>query len=161
MDDVEISQSRAKRGLSTCFAGVYAVLVGILFFLMQTTKLIRPDAAEAEMAELPFGLFDWGYVWSDTLVAGPALLAGGILLLSRNQAAHGLGRILVFAGFTVNLYAMIFFCIGLEAVGHPMSTAELWLNVAFTALGVITMIHIAVEVLKEYKTTQQEPQADR
>ena len=55
---------------------------------------------------------------------------------------------------------MIFFFIGLEAVGQPMSTTELWLNIVFTALGVMTMIHIAVEVLKEYKTAQ-EPQADR
>ncbi|MBU1694170.1 MAG: hypothetical protein KJ726_11340 [Verrucomicrobia bacterium] len=140
------------RTLGTWFSGVYAILVGILFFAMQTTKLWRPEAAEAEMAKMPFGRFDWGYVWADTLVPGPALLAGGILLLIRRRAARNLGRLLVFAGFALNLYAMIFFWVGLEVVGQPLAAGELWMNLAFTILGVLVMIHVALQAMREGRT---------
>ncbi len=150
MKNIENGHSRIMR-LGRFFTGGYAILMGVLFVFTQTIKLVSPDASEEEMAKLPFGVFDWGYVWSDTLVAAPTLLVGGVLFLSRNLVAHNLGRILAFAGFTINLYAIIFFIIGLEAIGHPLDNDELWLNLIFTTLGVIAMIHIVIEVLKEHK----------
>jgi len=128
---------------------IYAMIGGILFFIMQTSKLFRIEAAEIEMAESPLGLFDWGYVWADTLLIVPFLFVGGILLLMRNRLVHRLGRLLIFAGFLLHLYAIIFFFIGLRAIGQPVSATEFWLNIIFTILGVISMIYCMWKTITE------------
>jgi hypothetical protein len=140
---------RSRRTPATYLIALYAMVGGLVFFLIQTSKLFRPEAAEVEMAKLPFGRFDWGYVWSDTLVAGPALFLGGILLLTRNRSTHRLGRLWVFTGFAINLYAMIFIWVGFWAVGQPIRGVALWSNVVLTALGVLSMIYLAVQTMKE------------
>ena len=40
---------------------VYAIFGGLLFALIQSSKLFRPEAAEAEMLVTPIGLFEWGF----------------------------------------------------------------------------------------------------
>jgi len=116
---------------------------------MQTSKLFRVETAELEMAEMPFGRFDWGFVWADTLVAGPLLVIGGIFYVFRNRWKSYIGGLLIFSGFTVNLYAMIFFIIGLQAAGHPMAASEFIVNLIFTLLGIMCMISIAVDALRK------------
>ena len=137
-----------KTHVSRLVISTYSILVGLLFFAMQTSKLFRVETSELEMAEMPFGLFDWGFVWADTLVAGPMLLIGGIVLLFGNRQMFRLGGLLVFSGFTVNLYAMIFFVIGLNAMGHPMAVSEFVVNLIFTMLGLMCMISIAVDAIR-------------
>jgi hypothetical protein len=127
----------------------YAILGGVLFFVIQTRRLFVPTATETAMVDRPFGLLEWGFVWSDTVVPGPALLAGGILLLSRGLGAVRFGRMVVFAGFAINLYAMVFLWIGLAAVGEPMAGGELWFNIVATVLGVLCMLHVALRAIRE------------
>ncbi|MBI5474396.1 MAG: hypothetical protein HY961_18825 [Ignavibacteriae bacterium] len=133
----------------TYLIATYAILGGMAFFFMQSEKLLRPESAESEMASLPLGRYNWGYVWSDTLVAGPALLVGGIFLLLRNSAMHRLGQLLAFTGFAINLYAMIGLWVGYRALGSPMHGAELWMNIVLTFLGVLCMISLAVQLTRD------------
>jgi drug/metabolite transporter (DMT)-like permease len=125
------------------------LLCGLLFFALQSSKLFRPEAAEAEMQKLPFGRYDWGYVWSDTLVAGPLFILGGILLLGRR---YRLGRLLSFAGFAINHYATIFLIIGFRTVGAPLSPADWFLLIFFGILGLLCMIYFAAQALREEAT---------
>ena len=141
-------EGRKVRLITYLIAG-YAVACGMGFFIMQTGKLLRPEAANIEMASFPLGRFDWGYVWSDTLVAGPALLIGGIVLLARSRFAQRLGQLLVFTGFAINLYAMIGFWVGFWAIGQPMHGPELWINIILTFLGVLCMIHLAIQAVRD------------
>ena len=143
MQEKKPFMERLKADPLTHLIALFAIVAGLLFFAMQTSKLFRPEAAEAEMRHLPFGLFDWGYVWSDTIVAGPALFLGGILLLWGGARSLRLGQILTFAGFALNLYAIIFFTIGLRAVGEPLAGSELWFNVIITILGLASMVYLA------------------
>lgn len=131
----------------------YAILGGMAFFFMQSEKLLRPESAESEMAALPLGSYNWGYVWSDTLVAGPALLLGGIFLLLRNGMMQRLGQLLAFTGFAINLYAMIGLWVGYWALGSPMQGAELWINIVLTFLGVLSMIYLAVQLITGERKT--------
>lgn len=124
---------------------IFSIFTGLMFFIMQTGKLFRPEDAEKEMLELPIGLYDWGYVWSDTLVAGPALVIGGLLLAWGNKA---LGHLLIFTGFAINLYAMIFLFIGFNILGAPITGFDLYLNAAWTLLGILVMIYCAVSIVK-------------
>jgi hypothetical protein len=140
---------KLRRTPATFLIALYAILGSLMFFGIQTSKLFRPEAAAAEMAKLPLGQFEWGFVWSDTLVAGPALLLGGILLLTRHRRAHRLGRLLVFAGFAINLYAMTFLWIGFWAIGQPIRGLEFWGNVVLTALAVLSMIYLAIQTMNE------------
>ena len=133
----------------TYLTALYAILGGMAFFVIQTSKLLRPESAEIVMAASPLGRFDWGYVWSDTLVAGPALLIGGILLLARNRFVLRLGRLLVFAGFAINLYAMIGLWVGFSAIGQPMHGAVLWMNIILTFLGALCMIHLGIQAARD------------
>jgi hypothetical protein len=135
-----------KSRLAVYLIAALAILGGLAFFLVQTSRLFRPESAEIELATLPLGRFNWGFVWSDTLVAGPALLVGGILLLTRKPWIGRLGQLLAFTGFAINLYALIFFWIGLAAIGQPMLGAELWSIVVLTLLSVLCMIYLAIEL---------------
>ncbi|MBC8484532.1 MAG: hypothetical protein ISS16_03670 [Ignavibacteria bacterium] len=119
---------------------IFSIFTGLMFFIMQTGKLFTPEEAEAEMLKLPMGLFDWGYVWSDTIIAGPSLFIGGMLLIWGNKA---LGHLLVFTGFAINLYAMIFLFIGFNVVGSPIVGFDLYLNVIWTLLGMLCMVYCA------------------
>lgn len=152
----EANEMRRSKA-TTLIIAWYAILGGMAFFVVQTSKLLRPDSANAEMATSPLGRFDWGYVWSDTLVAGPALLIGGILLFSKKHAHQRLGRLLVFTGFAINLYAMICIWIGFWALGRPMLGSLLWSNIILTFLGVLCMIYLAIQVSKEETSVQQPP----
>jgi energy-converting hydrogenase Eha subunit C len=100
------------------------------------------------MAASPIGRYEWGYVWSDTLVAGPALLIGGIAVLLRSQPVRRIGQLLAFAGFAINLYAMIGIWIGFRALGRPMQGALLWANVALTAAGVLCMAYLGTQLAR-------------
>jgi len=115
----------------------YAMLGGLAFLLMQTGKLLDPVAAEAEMRAMPFGLFDWGFVWADTLVPAPLLLLGGALVMLGRQRP---GRLLVFGGMAVNLYAMLFFYFGFQATAFEVSSGEMIGNAVLTLLCVASMI---------------------
>jgi hypothetical protein len=142
---------RFKSKIITYLVAFYAILGGIAFLVIQTGKLLRPASADAGMASLPLGRFNWGFVWSDTLVAGPLLLLGGFLMLTPNHSALRLGNLLTFTGFTINLYAMICLWIGFYAIGHPMQGIELWSNIFLTFLGVLGMIHIGMQTIREAK----------
>lgn len=122
---------------------LYAVIGSILFFIIQTAKLFRYDAAEKEMLTQPMGLFDWGFVWADTMVSAPFLLAGGILLLVPARHCRRIGTLLTFSGFALNLYAMITLWIGLWKLGHPMTPGEFWFDFGLTLLGILGMIFLA------------------
>jgi hypothetical protein len=137
-----------KSRLVVYLIAALAILGGLAFFLMQTSRLLRPESAEIELATLPLGRFNWGFVWSDTLVAGPALLVGGILLLARKPWIGRLGQLLAFTGFAINLYAMIFLWIGLAAIGQPMRGAELWNIAVLTFLGVLCMIYLGIQLAR-------------
>ena len=123
-----------------------STLYGVLFFIIQTSKLFRPEAAAAEMAEWPCGLFDWGYVWSDTLILGPLLLVGGILLLLRNSSR--LGQLFAFTGFAINLYATIFLYVGLRTVDFSMSDGEWAFLVVPAFIGLLCMIYLARTIVE-------------
>ena len=133
-----------RRGIGRKLVAAYSIIIGMLFFAMQTSKLFRPEAAEQEMAHMPFGLFDWGFVWADTLYAGPALIVGGILYLLRRGFFIHLGGLLLFSGFAINIYAMIFFFVGLNAVGQSMESSEIVMNLMFTILGIVCMVYVVV-----------------
>jgi hypothetical protein len=138
----------------THLSAVYAILGGLAFFVIQSVKLLRPVSADSEMATSPLGRFDWGYVWSDTLVAGPALLLGGIALLIHSRFAQRLGQLLTFTGFTINLYAMICLWVGYSAIGRPMQGFELWSNIILTALGVLCMIYLGIQIVRDGEHVQ-------
>ncbi|MBM3405424.1 MAG: hypothetical protein FJY10_11130 [Bacteroidetes bacterium] len=133
----------------TWLVGIYAILGALAFFIIQTGKFFFPEAAELEMKTLPYGRFDWGFVWSDSLIAGPMLLIGGIFLLLRNLSLHRLGRLFAFTVFTINLYAMTFFWIGFAVVGEPVQGLMLWGNVVLTFLGILSMIHLVLLTMKD------------
>jgi len=126
---------------------IYALASGILFFIYQTTRIFRPEATEAEMIVAPTGLFDWGFVWADSLIIIPLMITGGIFLLVRNLKLLRLGYLFVFTGFTLNLYGILFFFVGLAAVGEPVSGWDLWFNVVFTLLGLACMFYCARKVM--------------
>jgi|GEM_PF-795326 len=136
--------------------GVYAILGSMAFFIIQTGKLFFPTRAEVEMKELPFGFFDWGFVWSDTLIAGPLLLIGGIFLFLKKQRINRVGQLFAFTGFTINLYGILVFWIGMAASGKPVHGMLLWSNVILTFLGMLSMIFLAIQ---NSKTHQQEEEA--
>ena len=124
---------------------LFSAFTGIMFFVMQTGKLFRPEAAAAEMAKYPIGVFDWGFVWADTFVPGPLLLIGGILFLLKNSR---IGLLFIFCGFTINLYAMIFFAVGLHAVGSALTGEEILVNAIWTLLGFVCMVVAAYRITK-------------
>jgi hypothetical protein len=139
--------ARLKADPLSFIVGLLAFLYGVLFFITQTSKLFSPESAEADMLKEPFGLFDWGFVWADTVFLGLMLLIGGILLLFLSgDRARRLGHLLAFAGFAMNLYATIFFVVGLQAAGEPMSGGELAVNTAFAFVGLLCMIWSAVVI---------------
>ncbi len=119
---------------------ILAIFYGFLFLFTQTVKLFRPTTAEAEMAALPFGLFDWGFVWADTLVIVPMLLLGGLLLTG---GLFRWGALFIFCGMGINLYATIFFIVGLYAVDYHLSIPELTFLLITAFLGVLCMVYLA------------------
>ena len=133
--------------------GLFSILLGILFFLIQTVKLFHPERAEIEMAELPFGRFDWGYVWADTFFTIPLLIIGGILLLMICRRAQRLGQMLTFAGLAINVYAMFFFWVGFAAVGETVpgaiTGAMLLSDVIFVVICLLSIIYLGVRTVKE------------
>ena len=145
MKDRENLTGKRKHTPFSILVVIFSIFTGIIFFVIQTTKLFRPEEAEKEMLKLPIGLYDWGYVWSDTLVAGPALLIGGLLLIYGNKA---LGYLLIFTGFAINLYAMIFLFIGFNILGAPIVGFDLYLNAVWTLLGILCMIYCTISIAK-------------
>jgi len=135
--------------LSNSLIALYAILAGILFFLIQTVKIFSPDTTTADMANKPLGYFDWGFIWADTLVAGPALFFGGVFMILRNRSIRKIGGLLVFAGFAINLYAMIAIWIGFPLIGQPTPGNFMWTTVVLTFLGVLAMIWIAIQAVKD------------
>ena len=124
---------------------VLSLLYGLAFFLLNTSKLFRPAAAEEEMAKLPYGLFDWGYVWSDTLVMGPLFAIGGILLMLRSGSR--LGQLFAFTGFAVNLYATIFLYVGCTAVEFALGTGELLFLLLPGFIGLFAMVYLGKAIV--------------
>ncbi len=157
--DFVVGKDIIVRGLgekaSKYLIAFYAILGGLTFFLVQTSKLFRPESAEIEMITSPIGRYDWGYVWSDTVIAGPALLIGGIALLLRNIRVQRIGQLLVFTGFAINLYAMVCIWVGLWALGHPMKGSLLWINIILTALGVFCMTNLGIKLTRRNNGLQQ------
>ena len=153
MDTEKSFMKRFKAEPIRHLIGILSIILGLLFFLMQTRKLFMPGAAEAEMVELPFGRFDWGYVWADTLVSGPMLLFGGFLMIWGGKRFQRLGQMFAFTGFTLNVYAMIFFWIGFIAIGETLPGAIygaiLWEDIIFVLLCLVSTIYLAVRVVKE------------
>jgi len=125
---------------------LYAIFGSLLFFFIQTGKLFRPEAAEAEMLGSPLGRFDWGFVWADTFVPGPLLLVGGLCLL---WGSHCFGQLLIFTGFAVNLYATIFLLIGFQALGKPLVGADLVFILVTAFLGLLGMIWLAMAIFRK------------
>ena len=145
MEDKGNMSQKIKHSPVSIMVVIFSIFTGLMFFILQTGKLFRPEEAEKEMLELPIGLYGWGYVWSDTLVAGPALVIGGLLLAWGNKA---LGHLLIFTGFAINLYAMIFLFIGFNILGAPIVGFDLYLNAVWTGLGILCMIYCAVSIVK-------------
>lgn len=130
----------------THVVGILSIIYGIVLIAAQTTKFLRPGAAERAMLKTPWGLFDWGYVWADTVILAPLLLAGGILILWRS--GNPVGRLLAFSGFALNLYATIFFVVGSRAVGKPMSPGALALNISLAFLGLLAMVWLCLAAVR-------------
>jgi len=129
--------------LLNALVGLYAIIGSIAFFLIQTGKLCRPESTEKEMLNSPMGMFDWGFIWADTVVAGPFLLIGGIFLFLRSQILQKIGNLLVFSGFAINLYAMITLWIGLWKIGQSMAPGQFWMDLILTVFGILGMVFIA------------------
>ncbi|MBN2001689.1 hypothetical protein JW935_29380 [candidate division KSB1 bacterium] len=119
---------------------ILAIFYGFLFLFTQTGKLLQPLTAETEMAKLPFGLFDWGYVWADTLIIVPMLLIGGTLLPGKQ---FRLGALLIFGGMGINLYATVFFIVGLSAVDYFLGLPEKTFLLLTAFLGLVCMVYLA------------------
>ena len=145
MEKKESSLRASNRDPVKWFVALFSAFTGLMFFISQTGKLFRPEAAAAEMAKYPIGEFDWGFVWADTFVPGPLLLIGGILFLLKNSR---LGLLFIFCGFTINLYAMIFFAVGLHAVGSALTREEILVNAIWTLLGIGCMLVAAYRLTK-------------
>lgn len=99
------------------------------------------------MLELPLGRFDWGFVWADTLVPMPMLIGGALLLLGRRNR---LGLLLIFGGCAINLYATIFFIVGLDALGKPIVGGDWVVLVATALMGVFCMMYAAIVLVREH-----------
>lgn len=137
---------RLKKDPLMHLVGIISALYGVGFFIIQTGKMLRPEEANAEMARWPCGLYDWGYLWSDTLILGPILLIGGILLLWRSSSR--LGQLFAFTGFAINLYATIFLYIGLKTVDFSMSDGEWAFLVVPALIGLLGMIYLARAIVQ-------------
>jgi len=138
---------RIKSDPMSYFIALYAIFGSLWFFIEQTSKLFRPQAAKAAMLDSALGQFDWGFVWADTFVPAPLLLVGGMLLLLWSSSR--LGQLFAFAGFAINLYATIFLIIGLRALGHPIVGTNLFVLVLVALLGLLSMIWLAVTIARE------------
>lgn len=146
MADKKSFWKRFKSDPLTHLAGALSIFYGLAFVAAQTTRLFRPEAAEAAMAKTPYGLFDWGFVWADTVVIVPLFIAGGILLLWKSS--NPLGPVFAFSAFSMNLYATIFFIIGLDAAGKPMSVGALALNSCLAFLGMLAMVWLCIALAR-------------
>ena len=146
MEAQESSVKRSKADPLMVVVALISTLYGVLFFVIQTSKLFKPEATSAEMARWPCGQYDWGYLWSDTLVLGPLLLVGGVLLLLRSSSR--LGQLFSFTGFAINLYATIFLYIGLRTVDFSMSDGEWAFLVVPAFVGLLCMIYLAKMIVE-------------
>jgi len=136
---------RIKSQWGSLIVAIYAMLIGCWFLLEQTLRLFLAERTEAEVAEMAIGRFDWGFIWADTFLPGPLLFIGGLILSS---SENRIGHLFVFAGFAINLYAMIVFLVGLNMLGEPVPGGEMVGGVVATILGVFCMIHSAKAIAK-------------
>lgn len=136
---------RLKERMADYTVAFYCVFGSVWVFAEQTAKLFRVETAAAEMADSPAGQFEWGFVWSDTLVLGAFLLIGGLLLLARQTRMRG--HLIAFSGFAINLYATVFILVGYWAGGRPLSLRQTLLLVITALLGAVCMIYSASVLL--------------
>jgi len=150
-------QRGKRRTPASIVVGVLSLLTGALFIAAQTSKLFRAEAAAAEMAEMPIGLTDWGFVWADTVVMVPAFLIGAVCLF---LGASRAGALLVFAGFAVNVYASLFFLIGFPAAGAPLPASEAGVLIVEIAISLLCMAWAGWELLRGAGSAapQEQPQ---
>jgi len=148
----------AKPGLSRMAdyaVACYCVFGSVWIFLEQTAKLFRIEASSAEMGDSPMGQFGWGFVWSDTLMLGPFLLIGGLLLLSRRTRT--LGHLLAFSGLATNLYASVFILVGYWAGGKPLGSGQTFILLFTASLGAVCMVYSSSVLLHRNRTAVNHP----
>jgi hypothetical protein len=124
----------------------YCIFGSVWVFSEQTAKLFRVEAAAAEMADSPAGRFEWGFVWSDTLVLGLFLLIGGLLLIGRRTRIPG--HLIAFSAFAINLYATVFLSVGYWAGGRPLGPRQTVVLLVIASLGAICMVYSASVLLR-------------
>jgi hypothetical protein len=146
MNDTQSHLPTLKQRAADCAIALYCVFGSIWLFAVQTGKLFRIDEAAAEMADSPAGQFEWGFVWSDTLVLGPFVLIGSILLIGRRTRL--LGHLLAFSGFAINLYTTVFILVGYWAGGKPWGVGQTLVLLVTAVLGAVCMVYSAIVLLR-------------
>lgn len=146
MNDQQSNLPKLKRRVADYVIAALCIFGSFWVFAVQTVKLFRVEEATADMADSPAGQFEWGFVWSDTLVLGLFLLVGGILLLVSHT--RRLGHLLAFSGFAINLYATVFILIGYWAGGKPLSPWQTLIILVTALLVVVCMVYSASVLLR-------------
>ena len=141
MNDTQSSFPRLNQRAADYAVACYCVFGSIWLFAVQTGKLFRIEEAAAEMADSPAGQFEWGFVWSDTLVLGPFVLLGGLFLICRRTRL--LGHLLAFCGFAINLYTTVFILVGYWAGGKPWGVGQTLVLLLTAVLGAVCMVYSA------------------
>jgi hypothetical protein len=134
-----------KQRLADWATACYCLFGAVWVFAEQTAKLWRIEAAGAQMADSPAGRFEWGFVWSDTLVFGPFLLLGGLFLIARRTRRQG--HLFAFSGFAINLYATIFLWVGYWAGGQPLGLQQVLILLPTSLLAAVCMVYSAAVLL--------------
>jgi len=146
MNHSQSSSPTLRQRAADYAVALYCVVGSMWLFAVQSGKLFGIEEATAEMAESPAGQFEWGFVWSDTLVLGPFVFVGGILLLSRRTRL--LGHLVAFSGFAINLYTTVCIVIGYWAGGKPWGVGQTLTVLATAVLGAICMVYSATVLLR-------------
>jgi len=114
---------RFKADPVTHLVSILALIVGILFIIMQGCKLLRPETAMNNLPDLPIGKFDLGFALADIIIPGPLLVTGALCLL---YGKYLIGHLLIFAGWAINFYGMVVFFAGCQALGRPLAGGVLF-----------------------------------
>lgn len=137
---------RFKSDPVTHLMAILALIVGILFIVMQSSKLLQPETDMTNISSQPIGRFDLGFAFADTLIPAPLLILGAIWLL---LGKYRIGHLFVFAGWTINFYGMIVFFAGYQALGAPLAGQALVEVIATALLSLFCMIWSVVATLRE------------
>lgn len=119
----------------THLVAILSLVIGILFGILQGGKLL--SSGSGNLITVPIGRFDLGFAVADILIPGTLLIIGAVCLLI---GSYRPGHLLVFAGWTVNLYGVIVFLAGYAAMGNPLSGQGLVEAVVTIVLSLFCMV---------------------